>query len=215
MAVSLHGYQYSVYAWIARMALAAKGVAFVWHEINPFAPDVPAGYLELHPFKRVPVLQVDRIVIYETSAITRYVDEAFDGPPLQPRLPVERARTNQVISVVDNYAYWPLVRQVFAHGVFAERLGRPAAMVEVEAGLQAAPRVLAALESLATDRTWLVSDELSLADIHLAPMMAYFVMHEQGHACLMRHERLAKWWLSIVASPAFVQSAPVLPEAPK
>lgn len=42
MAVELHGYQYSVYSWIARLALHEKGVVYSWVEIDPFAEDVPA-----------------------------------------------------------------------------------------------------------------------------------------------------------------------------
>ena len=100
MSIELHGYRYSVYAWIARLALAEKGVAHGWHEVDPFAPDVPAAYLALHPFGRVPTLVADGFVLYETAAITRYVDEAFAGPPLQPTDPRERARVAQICSPV-------------------------------------------------------------------------------------------------------------------
>lgn len=114
MATELHGYQYSVYSWIARLALHEKGVAYDWIEVNPFAEGIPASYLAMHPFKRVPALAHAGFVLYETGAITRYVDEAFEGPKLQPVEPRERARCNQIMSIVDSYAYWPLVRQVFS-----------------------------------------------------------------------------------------------------
>src|SRR4051794_12763682 len=124
MAIELHGYKYSVCSWIARLALDEKGVAYDWVEVDPFAEDVPASYLDMHPFKRVPALLHGTFALYETSAITRYVDEAFDGPALQRAEPAERARCNQIMSIVDSYAYWPLVRQVFSHRVFRPRLGR-------------------------------------------------------------------------------------------
>jgi hypothetical protein len=56
MSVHLYGYQYSVYAWIARLAMHEKGIGYTWVEINPFARDVPADYLAMHPFGRVPTL---------------------------------------------------------------------------------------------------------------------------------------------------------------
>ena len=124
MTMELHGYQYSVYAWIARFALHEKGVDYRWVEVNPFAADVPADYLALHPFGRVPTLVDGDFTLYETTAVTRYVDEAFDGPVLQPSAPRDRARINQILSIVDSYVYWPLVRQVFSHGVMAARIGR-------------------------------------------------------------------------------------------
>jgi glutathione S-transferase len=147
MAVELHGYQYSVYSWIARLAIHEKGVTHSWVEVNPFAEDMPASYM--HPFKRVPALVHGAFTVYETNVITRYVDEAFEGPKLQRIEPRERARCNQIISIADSYAYWPLVRQVFAHRVFRPRMSQPADENEVQRGVDAAPRVLAALERVA------------------------------------------------------------------
>ncbi|MBS0243411.1 MAG: glutathione S-transferase family protein [Proteobacteria bacterium] len=211
MAVTLYGFQYSVYAWIARFALAEKRVAYEWREVNPFAPDVPSEYLTLHPFKRVPVLVSDGFVLYETGSITRYIDEAFPGRRLQPAAPESRARMAQLMSIVDSYAYWPLVCQVFAHGVLGPRIGRPSDPAEVVAGFAAAPRVLAALESLAGPSQWLIDEEISLADIHWAPMIAYFAMHERGALLLDAYPRTAKWFAAIRQRPGFITSHPRLP----
>src|SRR5258708_12859061 len=84
MSLVLHGYHYSVYLRIARLTLAEKGLDYERVEVNPFAPQIPAAYLALHPFGRVPTLVHDDFVLYETGAITRYVDRAFPGPALQP-----------------------------------------------------------------------------------------------------------------------------------
>jgi glutathione S-transferase len=211
MAVELYGYQYSVYSWIARLALEEKGEDYRWIEINPFAPGVPETYLALHPFQRVPALVHDDFQIYETGAITRYIDEAFTGPRLQPMEARHRARCSQFISIVDSYAYWPLVRQVFSHRVFRPRLGRPSDAAEVEKGFAAAPGVLAALELLAADAEYLCGAELTLADVHLAPMMGYFAMTEQGEALLKGHRKLSHWWSTMSARPSYRATTPALP----
>src|SRR3954454_15980870 len=124
MSLVLHGYHFSVYNRIARLTLAEKGVAYDRVEVNPFAPDVPASYLALHPFGRVPTLVHDGFALYETVAITRYIDRSFPGPALQPTERRSLARMDQIIGVVDAYGYWPLVRQVFSHGVFRPRSGQ-------------------------------------------------------------------------------------------
>jgi glutathione S-transferase len=116
MALVLHSFRYSVYVRIARIALAEKGLAYEHIEVDPFGPDVPVEYLALHPFKRVPALVDGDFVLYETEAITRYIDEAFPGPMLQPTEPRQRARMAQIISVVDSYGYVPMVRQVAGSG---------------------------------------------------------------------------------------------------
>ena len=213
MTVKLHGYQYSVYSWIARLALHEKGVAYNWVEINPFAEDVPASYIATHPFRRVPSLVHGAFAVYETGAITRYVDEAFEGPKLQRTEPRERARCNQIMSIVDSYAYWPLVRQVFSHGVFRPAMKRPADQNEVQRGLDAVPTILAALEKVAGQGHYLCGNDLSLADIHLAPMMGYFVLVPQGRALLQKHHRLSDWWSALSQRSAFVATTPRLPQA--
>ena len=58
-----------------------------------------------HPFGRVPVIDHDGFRLYETTAITRYIDELFPGEKLQPTDVKSRARMNQVIGIVDAYAY--------------------------------------------------------------------------------------------------------------
>ncbi|MET4390714.1 glutathione S-transferase [Bradyrhizobium sp. F1.4.3] len=211
MAIELHGYQYSVYSWIARLALHEKGVAHNWIEVNPFAETIPASYLATHPFKRVPALIHAGFIAYETGAITRYVDEAFDGPRLQSMEPRERARGNQIMSIVDSYAYWPLVRQVFSHGVFRPRMGLPVDKDEFRKGLEAAPGILAALEAAAGGGPYLCGNQVSLADIHLAPMIGYFVLSDQGRALLQKHPAVSYWWSEFSARAAFVATRPRLP----
>ena len=211
MALILHGYRYSVYQRIARLTLAEKGVAYERVEVNPFAPDVPAAYLALHPFGRVPALIHDGFALYETAAITRYIDRAFQGPALQPVEPKVLARMDQIIGVVDAYAYWPLVRQVFSHKVFRPRAGQPGDEAEIAKGLAAAVNVLAALEKLLADAAFLVGPSLSLADLHLGAMLAYFVQAGEADALVHKHVRLADWWQRLQRRPSFAATDPGLP----
>ena len=204
----LWGYKYSVYSWIARLTLREKGVGWTWREVDPFAADVPDAYRALQPFVRVPTLVHGGVVIYETAAITQYVDEAFDGPALQPREPLSRAQMRQVIGIVDSYGYWPLVRQVFAHGHFRQATGGVGDPAEVERGLAAASRVLAALEPLAAT---LDAERPTLADLHLAPMLAYFALVPAGAAMLPDFPALAAWWSRMQRRAAVRDTWPALP----
>jgi glutathione S-transferase len=204
MSLVLHGYRYSVYNRIARLALAEKGVAYDRVEVNPFA-DVPASYLALHPFGRVPTLVHDGFALYETGAIIRYIDRAFPGPALQPADPQALARMDQIIGIVDAYGYWPMVRQVFSHRAFRARTGQPVDEAEIACGLAASAKVLAALELL-------VGDGVSLADLHLGAMIAYFALAPEGTVLLHRHPRLTAWWERLSARPSFAATDPGLPD---
>ncbi len=205
----LHGYRYSVYNRIARLALAEKGVAYEQVEVDPFAPDVPPSYLALHPFGRVPTLIHGGFTLYETQAITRYVDRAFDGPALQPQSAMALARMDQIMGAVDSYAYWPLVRQVFSHAYFRPRRGLPGDPQEVARGLAAAPKILDALQRLMAGEEFIVGPTLTLADLHLGAMLAYFIRPEEGRAMLARHAELNAWFERMAARPRFASTDPL------
>ncbi len=191
--VQLHGYRYSVYNRIARLVLLSKGVEHRTIEVDPFAELSPA-YLKLHPFGRVPVLIHGGFTLFETNAITRYVDRGFDGPPLQPEGACALARMDQLISVVDSYAYRPMVRQVSSHGFFRPLFGEPGSREEVDSGLEASAPVLSFLDSIAGEGLVLDGLRITLADCHLAPMIDYFVRAEEGKAALSRRPALQRWW---------------------
>jgi glutathione S-transferase len=209
MAVELIGYRYSVYLRIARVVLEEKAVPFTHVEVDPFE-EVPEWYRGLHPFARVPTLRHGDFAIYETAAIARYVDAAFGGASLVPRAARAAGRMQQVIGIIDSYGYRPMVRQVFAHAVFRPRVGEDGEAGEIAAGLEASARVLAALEGLAGDE-WLVGDRVSLADLHLGPMLAYFTAAPQGAAMLAAYPRLSAWWGRMRVRRAMVASDPGLP----
>jgi glutathione S-transferase len=213
MALELHGYRYSVYLRIVAMTLIEKKLGWTHIEVDPFAETIPETYLALNPFGRVPTLVHDGFVLYETTAITRYIDEAFAGVPLQPADPRERARMNQIIAVADSYAYWPMVRQVFSHRVFRPAEGMAGDEAVIAEGIEKSARVLAALDDLAAGGPFLIGNALSLADLHLGAMSAYFSLAEEGRSEFRRHPKLFEWWAAFSAWPSLVKSDPGLPSS--
>ena len=209
--VLLRGHHYSVYTRIARVALREKGVAHDIEEIDPFTPGIPKNYLSRHPFGFVPVLSHGPFDVYETAAIVRYVDAAFPGASLVPATAPALARSTQVVSIIDSYGYLPMIRKVFAHRVFRPAVGETPDESEVEAGMTAAETVLLALDSIAREGLVLEGETFSIADCHLAPMIAYFVMAPEGYAALGRYPALAGWWEKTRARTSLMLTDPGLP----
>jgi glutathione S-transferase len=205
--VQLHGYRYSVYTRTVRLALLLKAVEHETVEVDPFA-ELSDAYLRLHPFGRVPALIHGAFELFETGAITRYVDRAFPGRPLQPESAEALARMDQAISVIDAYGYWPMVRQVASHAFFRPSLGEPSSREEIDAGLEASIKVLAFLDGVASEGLVLNGRDISLADCHLAPMIDYFVRAEEGKAALSSHLALQRWWDEIAAVEALKATDP-------
>ncbi|MDL2405166.1 glutathione S-transferase family protein [Rhizobium calliandrae] len=199
----LFGADYSVYVRIARLTLLEKGVDHQRMPVDIFADGGPsASYLGRHPFGRIPAFEHDDFRLYETAAITRYVDEAFDGPRLQPLTPRQRARMNQIVSIADAYLYPHLV-----WGVYVERVSKPAKGVaadeeRIAASLSKAAISLAALCELIDGTQWLCGPDLTLADLYVAPMFDYFRKAPEGRKMIAHHSKLVSWWSRIAARPS-------------
>lgn len=209
--VVLRGYHYSVYNRIARVALHEKSVAYHIEDIDPFEVSVPEDYVQRHPFRRVPVLSHGDFDVYETAAITRYIEAAFDGPSLMPVEQEAVARVAQVVSIVDSYGYRPMIRQVFSHRVFRPAVGVDSDEAEVEQGVEASRTVLGALNALAAEGLVLNGRTFTLADCHLAPMVAYFVQAAEGAEALGEYSALTDWWAAIAQRRSVLETVPGLP----
>ncbi len=200
----LFGASYSVYVRAVRLALEEKRVPYRLVEVDIFAPEgPPPDYLQRHPFKRIPAFEHEGFRLYETGAITRYVDESFPGTPLMPAAPRTRARANQIMGIIDNYGYVPLVREVFVERVRSKAHGRSADEAKIAAAMPLAETCLRALEELADpEGPSLTGSQVSLADLHAAPMFAYFCMAKEGAELLSSQPRLERWWQAMRARPS-------------
>jgi glutathione S-transferase len=200
----LFGAAYSVYVRAARLALAEKRIPYRLIEVDIFAPEgPPPDYVQRHPFKRIPAFEHEGFRLYETGAITRYIDEVFAGPPLMPTTPRARARVNQIVSIMDNYGYRPLIWDVFVERVRAPAQGRSADEAKIAAALPRAETCLRAIEALADpDGPSLAGGDVSLADLHAAPMFAYFCMAKEGADLLALQPHLSRWWQAMRNRPS-------------
>lgn len=204
----LFGLERSVYTRIARLALEEKGVSYSLEEVEIFGSSgVPAGHFDRHPFGRIPVLRDGDFLLYETGAITRYVDEAFPGPDLTPTEPRARARMNQVIGLLDAYAYRPMVWGVFVQRVRIPLEGGVPDEEEISTSLQAAETCLRALSSLLGSLPFLAGEKLSLADLHAFPMIRYLCLAPEGATLLESHERMLKWFEAMLLRSSVSRTA--------
>jgi glutathione S-transferase len=196
----LYGADYSVYVRIARMTLEEKGVGYELIPLDIFAAEgIPSWYLEHHPFGRIPAFEHDGFRLFETNAIARYVDEAFDGPALQPADPRGRARMGQMTGMLDAYGYRAMVWDVAV-----ERLEKAEPDESLIAdGLSQAETVLRVLTALKVPGPWLLGDQVTLADLHAAPIIAYFLKAADGQKLMAGFAEIQAWWDRITDRQAF------------
>ena len=147
-------------------------------------------------------------MLYETAAIGRYVDEAFDGPSLQPSEALSRARMTQVIGIADCYAYKWMDMQIVIPRLVVPMMGGTTDEAAVEAALPEARKTADALETLIGDQSFMAGESLSLADLHLVPIMVYFAMAPEGAQILESAPKLAGWLERMKARPTVAQYCP-------
>ena len=179
--LTIYGFAPSTYTRTARMAALEKGAA---HELQPIAYGEPEHF-KLHPFGKMPIMRHGDVTLFETLAITAYIDKTFGAPSLFAPDPIGRARILSAISVAIDYAYRPVV-----HGSDAEL----------------AAKVLDIWNSRLAETPMIAGEVLSAADLFCAPMIAYHAA-ENGDEALYTNRPHLKAWMDIIATrPSFKET---------
>ena len=199
--VTIYGAAYSTYTRTALLALHEKGVDYAISEVDIFKP-IPAEHGRRHPWNKIPVLEHDGFQVYETAAVTRYVDEAFSGPSLQPPSARDRARMTQAICVLDSYGYKPAVGDLVVQRAVQPMFGQQSDEAKIAAALPEVEKALKALSAIQGQDPWLAGASCSLADLHFAPICVYLRMTPEGAAILGRLPGLTAWWERMAARPS-------------
>ncbi len=197
----------STYVWSVRLALAEKGIAHDLIEVG-FGEHREEPHLKRHPFAKVPAFDHDGFELYETQAILRYIDERFMGSPLQSTDVHEFSRMNQIIGIVDAYAWPAIAAGILFNRILAPRLGLPVDEAAIETALPRARLCLGEFARLMGDQPFMTGDRISLADLMVIPLLAYFSRLPEGEAPLAEHPSLAPWIARIEARQSFQVTKP-------
>ncbi|MBV9859682.1 MAG: glutathione S-transferase family protein [Alphaproteobacteria bacterium] len=188
----LYGPAGSTYVWSARLALAEKGVAHDLVEVG-FGQHREQAHLSRQPFAKVPAFEHDGFALYETQAIMRYVDEAFPAAALQPVDLHEFARMNQIMGIVDAYAWPSIAAGILFNRMLAPRFGLPVDEAAIAAALPRAQLCLAEFARLMGEQEFMAGDRISLADLMVVPILFYFSKLPEGAEPIAQYPSLVAW----------------------
>ena len=151
------------------IVLRTKEVDFDVTYIN--LREKPDWFLKISPHGKVPVLNVDDDVLFESNAIAEFLEEVV-APHLHPKDPIKRAR---------NRAWTDFVPD-FSKGLSAAY--RRETVAEMEAGRPDAEKVLGKLEDAikaerGNDGPYFNGDTLCLVDAAYAPFFQRFMIAEE------------------------------------
>jgi glutathione S-transferase len=167
-----------------QMGLEEKGVAY---RVQPVGPQElkSESHLKRHPFGRVPAFEHGDLILYETQAILRYLDDVFPTPPFIPADPRAAAKMNQIIGINDWY-FFPKAAAVivFQRVVGPALLGTATDEAAVRAAAPMAQTCVAELDRLLGPQRFLAGDQMSIADLMLAPQLDFFAATPEGKTLL-------------------------------
>ena len=203
--VTVIGDPRSSYTRTVRMALEEKGVAYA---LRPEAPHSPA-VLAHNPFGRIPAFCDGPIEFYETRAILTYIEEAFDGPSLLGQWgATAHARSEQWISLITCHAYEAMVRRYVLQYVFPKGEGGQPDRAVIDGAVPEIDAHLAVLDAAYGDRDYLVGTNVSMADLFLAPILAYVGKFPEGAALLEKRRNVQRAQRVMRERPSFIATQP-------
>jgi glutathione S-transferase len=205
----VYGPRYSVYTRAVIMALIEKKVAYdqVHIEMDDNEHQTSA-HLKRHPFGMLPAFQHNGFMIYETVPILMYVDDAFPGSRLMPGDIHRRTRALQILSVINAYAYRPLVWGIFVPRTFfkPDRVVDEGAIAEA---VKTGEHALRAIEDLMMNPDpFLIGRQISPADLLLECVVHYLETTVEGKAMLGRLPKIAAWHAAIQSRPSVEETVP-------
>ncbi|HEV7996381.1 MAG TPA: glutathione S-transferase family protein [Stellaceae bacterium] len=194
----------SNFVWATRIACHEKEVPYHLVPAVPHTPEVDA----IHPFGKIPAMRHGDLTLFESRAISFYIDHAFAGPPLAPRDPVGGARTEQWISLVNTHIDPMLVRQYLVAYFFPGTPdGRPNRAV-IDQALPKMEQHFAVLDRAVGKTGHLVADGFTLADINLLPILFYLDKMPESRAMLRRATRLDAYYKRHMARSSVAETTP-------
>jgi glutathione S-transferase len=205
----IYGPSFSTYARTARLVLEEKGVAYELRPVNIMAGEGQASdHTRRHPFGKVPAFEHDGFSLYETVAIARYIDRVFPGPSLQPSDPRQAARMDQIIAVIDSYAYGAIVGKLVWQRLVVPMQGGQGDEGIVQGSMDMVRLCLSEFERLKGSQPFLAGSEISLADCFLAPIFGYLTMTPDAEGLLQSTPGLRQWWQMMSERPSVQKTPP-------
>jgi len=218
---------------LAEKGLDYRGIALDLFNCEQHSP----AYLAINPNGVVPTLVHDGAHIVESTVINEYLDSIFPGQALRPTDPSACARMRVWTKFIDEVliraiqvASWNYVIRPVAIAWDDQELERRLAQIplpdrredwrrmarqpftaaEIALAIEQVLMALARMQRALRDHKWLVGDQISLADINMAPYAARIEEFEAHGVRLEDYPAVAGWWDQLRARPSFA-AAGILP----
>ena len=197
--MKLHYHPLSTYSRRVRIALIEKQIPceLVILDMTARKHREPA-YLALNPYGRVPTLEQDGFVLYESTAILNYLEATHPAPPLIPAGARERALVDKHMKLCDLQMTRHSGTIIFPKRFLPKERWNEAAMAEAKAEIE---KHLAILDRQLAGRNYLIAEQFTLADICYIPFIDFLPLME-----IAAPPAVAAWRERLLARPSALET---------
>jgi glutathione S-transferase len=201
VSIKLYYHPFSTYSRRVLIAFAEKQIP---HEL--VAVDMAArkhreqSYLSLNPYGRVPTLDEDGFVLYESTTILTYLEATRPTPALAPSGPRERALVDMHMKLCDLQFTRHAGTIIFPKRFLPKERWNESAMAEAKAEIE---KHLTILERQLTGKTYLVGEQFTLADVCYAPFLEFLPLME-----ITPPPTVGAWSRRLLSRPSAEQTRP-------
>lgn len=157
-------------------------------------------YLKLNPNGKVPALDDNGFVLWESQAILRYLAVKHGAATWYPTNLKKRAAVEQWLDWHQSRLA-PEVGKLAMHTLFLGAKASPQAIEDAKSGLA---KILPVMENALARQPYVASDNPTLADLAIASTMAYLDMCRFD---LSAYPRISDWFGKMKARPSFKATA--------
>ena len=233
--ITLYHSRHSTCSQKVRLCLAEKGLAWTGEHLSLRAFDhLRPEFLALNPAGLVPVLIDHGSMVTESRVINEYLEDAYPQPSLMPAAPAARARMRLWTRYIDLVPSEAVKLPSFVKNIVPalRAMSQAEALVAIAripdphirarwqqaatVGIAAAAiapslaqlvDMLERMERALASGPWLAGDQLSLADLDIAPFVQRLVRIDLFHEVEAR-PRVRDWYARISSRPAYREAMP-------
>ena len=197
----LHSHPLSTFSRRVRIALLEKKIPHEIVEIDMAAKQHRSPeYLKLNPYGRVPTLEEDGFVLYESTAILEYLELTRPDPPLVPSDPRGRALASMHVKLCDLELGRHTSTIIFPKRFLPRERWDEKAMAQAKATIE---KHLAILDGQLGAKQWLVGDRYSMVEVCYTPLVQFLDLME-----IAPPPTIAAWVERMLSRDSAVQTKP-------
>jgi glutathione S-transferase len=201
MTLKLHYHPFSTYSRRVLIALMEKRISY-----EPVIVDMVArkhrepAYLALNPYGRVPTLEDNGFVLFESTAILGYLEAVHPHPPLIPADHRLRALIDMHMKLCDLHMTRPAGVIIFPKRFMPKARWDERAISAAKAEVE---KHLGILETQLRGKTYVVGEQFSLADLCYLPFLEFLPLME-----IAPPAGVAAWAARLLSRPSARETRP-------